>query len=568
MTGVTATSTPGRRNMTDRIRPGYVLGVALAVSVALNMWLGRGITFTTDELVWFMLSPDLGLKDAFDPYVGHLILTSKLTYKALFETIGPEYWLIRLTTALVLAGVVVVLYRLLRKYCGEWPALGISLVVLFFSGDPAHVFHGNGITVLGSVCCGVLALLLLTERTTARSVLACLALCVGVATYSQALPFLVGVTVFLLALRRLRDLWVPAVPFFLYFAWWIWASSMPSASQSSLEPERIYMLPVWGFRATGAVAESLLRLPDGLGSSAHTVIGLLVAAFMVGLLIWLLAKGRANPLFFAGAATLLVMWALVIVVPVEDRDFNSPRYMYPFLIASAITWGSLLRVEKPNRTLAWAAAALVAALCLIGIYRQEQNNDMQREGVTVVLRSGLAGVEAVGPTNPALTADYIATQEEDFFLNLPFRAMDDLERPSVSSYTKAVDAYGPVGFTEEEIREEGPKAEYLADRSATRAADLGFVFPLNNAVDAKPCRRPVYLFPGGKGIAVPPGIFEVRNPTERPGLLSVRRLSKRGVAIGEVAPRSAIALGGTGNRGNAGFRLVSRGPVMTICRTQ
>lgn len=453
-----------------RVGPRHLLGGAFVLSVVLNMWIGRGLTFTTDELVWFMLSPDLDPEGLFHPYVGHLILTSKLGYKLLFETIGPEYWVIRLATALVLVAVVWILFRLLRRYCGEWPALGVCLVVLFFSGDPAHVFHGNGMTVLGSIGCGLLALLLLCERTTTRSVLACLALCVGVATYSQALPFLVGAAVFLLASRRVRDLWVPAVPAGFYFFWWIWARDLPRASQESLEPDRILQLPVWGFRATGALAENVLGLPGSMGTDIQTVAGLIVAALLAGLLIWLLRQGRANPLFFAGAAILLTMWALVIVVPVEDRDFDSSRYMYPFLLATAMTLGSLLEVRRPSRALAWSASVLVAVLCLAGIVRQIDHVNNQREGVTVVLRAGLAGIEAASPTDRSMTADDIATQEEDFFLNLPFRAMDDLDLPSVASYTEAVNRYGTIGFTRQEIREHGRKARYLFRRSADRAS--------------------------------------------------------------------------------------------------
>ncbi len=530
------------------------------------MWIGRGLTFSTDELVWFMLSPDLDLTEAFRKYVGHLVLSSKLLYKLLFEMVGPEYWLIRLLAALVLVGVVWILFRLLRRWCGEWPALALALIVLFFSGDPAHVFHGNGITVLGSVGCGLFALLMLSERQTSRSVLACLALCLGLATYSQALPFLVGATVFLVAARRRRDLWVPAVPFLLYLTWWIWARGYPSASEHGVEPERIYMLPVWGFRATGAVVENVLRLPHAIGTGAETAVGLLVAAALFVLLAWLLRQGRANPLFFAGASALITMWALVIVVPTDGRDFDSSRYMYPFLIASAVTWGSLIKVEKPSRPLAWVTSVAVAVLCLVGVYRQEEHNDSQRSGITVALRSGLAGVEAVRPTDPRLNADDLATQDEDFFLNLPFRAMDDLYVPSLAAYTRAIDRYGDIGFTASEIHEKGRRAEYLADRSAYRISGVGPVRHLPEGAKDLRCVKPAYLFPGPRGVPVPPGLFEVRNPTGQAARVFVARFSRQGIPAGQVPPRSATLMGGPDNKGNAGLRLRSGDVTLTVCR--
>lgn len=549
-----------------RIGPQFILGLASVASLLLNMWIGRGLTFSTDELVWFMLSPDLGLTEAFRPYVGHLVISSKLLYKLLFETVGPEYWIIRLFAALVLVGLVWVFFRLMRRWCGEWPALALALIVLFFSGDPAHVFHGNGITVLGSVGCGLFALLMLSEQKTSRSVLACLALALGLATYSQALPFLVGATVFLIAARRLRDLWVPAVPFLLYLIWWVWARDYPSASEHGMEPERIYMLPVWGFRATGAVVENLIRLPHAIGADAQTAIGLLVAAGLFALLVWRLRRSRANPLFFAGASALATMWALVIVVPTDGRDFDSSRYMFPFLIASAVTLGSLIKVEKPSRRFVWITAVAVAGLCLLGVYKQEKNNQSQRSGVTVVLRSGLAGVESVRPTNPLLQADNLATQDEDFFLNLPFRAMDDLYVPSLAAYTRATDEYGDIGFTESEIHEKGRKAEYLADRSAYRISGVGTTHPLPEGAKDLRCVKPAYLLPGSRGVAVPPGIFEVRNPTGQPAPVFVARFSRHGVPAGQAPPRSAVLMGGPDNKGNAGLRLKTTNTTLTICR--
>lgn len=456
--------------LTDRIRPEALLAVATLLSVPLNMWLGRDLTFTTDELAWFMLSPDLDLSGAFHPYVGHLILTSKLLYKVIFELVGPHYWLIQLLASLVLVGVIWILFLLLRRFSGAWPALGISVVVLFFGGDPAHVFHGNGITVVGSVGCGLFALLMLSEANRTRSVLACLALCLGVATYSQALPFLIGVTVFLLCQKRVRDLWVPAIPFLLYFAWWVWARDFPSASQSELAPERIIQLPVWGFRATGALMENVVRMPDSFGQEAQTVIGLVIAAAMLGLLVWLIRDGRTNPLFFAGVAILLTMWALVIVVPVEDRDFDSPRYMYPFLFATVLVWGSMLMVKGRHRALAWAAGALVAFCCLASVKHLVNYTDQQRRGITVTMRAGLAGIEEVMPTDPTLNADSIATQQEDFFLNLPFRAVDDLDIPSVAAYTEAVKRYGSIGYTPAQLQEQGPRAQRIAKRTAHRVS--------------------------------------------------------------------------------------------------
>ncbi len=59
-----------------------LLGAAMAGALALIIWLGRGTTFSVDELAWFANTPGLDLGDAFAPHGGHLILTSRLVYLA------------------------------------------------------------------------------------------------------------------------------------------------------------------------------------------------------------------------------------------------------------------------------------------------------------------------------------------------------------------------------------------------------------------------------------------------------------------------------------------------------
>lgn len=550
---------------TERIHPAALLAVASALSILLNMWMGRGLTFTSDELVWFMLAPDLDLSGAFHPYVGHLIATSKAFYWLVLELIGPDYRLIRLGACLTLVAVVWVLYLLLKRFSGAWPALGVSLVVLFFSGDPAHVFHGNGITVVLSVGCGLLALLLLTKPGGLRSVGACLALCLGLATYSQALPFLVAVTVFLLASRRFRELWVPVVPFLLYFLWWVWASDLPKASQNDLEPWRIIELPVWGFRATGALIENLLHLSTWPGGDVATVAGLILAALLIAGLVWLVHRNGVNPLFLAGAAALITMWALVVVVPVDDRDPDASRYMYPFLFASALVFGSLLKAGRTNRNLAVAGAAVVAFCCVTGVLALNDHADRHREGGTLALRASLTGVELAAPTDPTLTADDLVTEEQDFFLNLPFRAMDDLDLPSVASYTAAVEKYGRIGFESEEIPDLGPRARRLADRSMIRLSGLTPV-ELPDGTVRTPCRRPTFLIPGPPGIPLPSGRFQARNPTTKPVPLLVSGFSGTPTPIGQVPPGSAVSIGHPGDRSNPYLRLMARGSTLTLCR--
>ncbi len=64
-----------------------LFAVAAAIATILILWWGRDRTLSADEMIWFMQTPDLDLGGAFEPHVGHLILTTRLVYKAVFSDV-------------------------------------------------------------------------------------------------------------------------------------------------------------------------------------------------------------------------------------------------------------------------------------------------------------------------------------------------------------------------------------------------------------------------------------------------------------------------------------------------
>ena len=68
-----------------------MFGVAAVIAAILILWFGRDRTLSADEIAWFMHSPGLDLGTAFEPHVGHLILTTRVVYEAIFSTLGVGY---------------------------------------------------------------------------------------------------------------------------------------------------------------------------------------------------------------------------------------------------------------------------------------------------------------------------------------------------------------------------------------------------------------------------------------------------------------------------------------------
>ncbi len=63
----------------------------MAAGAAVTLYVGRGLTFTVDELVFFADSPNLDLQTALEPHGGHLTLTSRVVYKVVLEVFGSSY---------------------------------------------------------------------------------------------------------------------------------------------------------------------------------------------------------------------------------------------------------------------------------------------------------------------------------------------------------------------------------------------------------------------------------------------------------------------------------------------
>ncbi len=174
-----------RRLFDDRLAWAW-LAVAMVLAAATILWLNRGTTFWIDELVLFMDAPRLDAEEAIHPHVGHLVLTVRVAYKAVFEVFGSSYLSFRLLGVATVLLTVGLLFAYLRRRTEPYVALAPCLVLLVFGSDVLHVLAGNAFGVLLAVSCGLGALLALEREDFRGDLAACVLLCLGVLTYTVA----------------------------------------------------------------------------------------------------------------------------------------------------------------------------------------------------------------------------------------------------------------------------------------------------------------------------------------------------------------------------------------------
>jgi hypothetical protein len=125
--------------VTDRLCWG-MLGAAMAVAAALILYLNRGTIFYLDEISWLYETPNLdSVGDVLERHNGHLIATTRLTYKAILETIGAEYVAFRLIAVSAVLLSAALYYALVKRRIGALPALAPTLVLLFPGSAWQHV---------------------------------------------------------------------------------------------------------------------------------------------------------------------------------------------------------------------------------------------------------------------------------------------------------------------------------------------------------------------------------------------------------------------------------------------
>jgi hypothetical protein len=530
-----------------------LLVAAMVLSAALGVWLGRDTTFTIDEISWFSTSPHLGLGDALEPYNGHLILSTRVVYAALFNAFGAEYLPFRLLTIAALLLTAGLFFAFAKRRIGSLPALAPTLVLLFYGSAANHVLSGNGFTVLFALAAGIAALLALEREDRVGDVGACLLLSLSLATYSDGIPFVAAAALLILLGRdRWRRAWVFLIPALLYLAWLVWSHNAEGSSENTIHITNLLVIPSWGLNSLATVGAALLGLGYEYTGSGQPIWGPVIAVAALVALGWRVWKGGVSRWMWATMAipaTLWVIGAAAVLIPIRVPE--SPRYLFPATVAVLLVAVEAARGVRIGRGALLAIYGLVAIGLATNI-AQLRNSSVQFRDVASATRGDLASVQiGAGRVPEHLSTGLLASVLRE-------NGTGDI----ATGYIEAVRAYGSPTYSLPELRAQPEATRERVD--ATLADGLGLRLRPTNA-PASRCRR-ISGGPGeGTSFRLPPGGAVLRTKG-RPAEVSLRRFGTAfTVPAGTLEPGAASELAVPGDSAPDPWYASSSATPITVC---
>ena len=459
--------------------PALLLLAAAAGSAALLLAWGSRLTFLIDEWEFLLYRPGFTAHSILGPHGEHISIAPVLIYKALLATVGMSSSLpyLAVSVALFLA-TSILLFVYLRRRVDPWLALLATAIVLFLGPAYEDLLWGFQMGFMGSLACGLGALLMLERGDRRGDWLACALLTVGVTFSSLGLPFIVAACVDV-ALRgeRLRRLYIVAVPALLYAAWWVgWGHTADTA----LSLHNAAKTPQFILDAADAVFASLFGLVQGVsGGGPHWGQPLLLAALALGA--WRLHRmGRVPRELWIALALLATFWVLAGLNVKPGRGPTVSRYQLPGVIFVLMIAAGLLRGVRVPRG-AIIGAYVVGAGIVAGNLNQLHDAYLSYRNTSDLIKADLGAVE--------IARDSTATP---FFLDE--NIADTTWVHVISSvYLAAADKYGSPADSAAEIATAPEPARVAADKVLGRA--LGVSFGPAQASTAASGPPPPLLFP-------------------------------------------------------------------------
>jgi hypothetical protein len=277
------TPTASRFSGVDRLAGRTFAAVAVA-AWAILLWMGRGLSFYSDE--WYYIA-NRSLFDPqtwFPPHGEHWSTIPIVAYRVLMELFGLRTYMPYLALLVGLHVLVAFgVFVLLRRWTGPLPALAGGILILFFGSGFENIFWAFQIGFVASVGAGLLMIWLLERPPTPGRVAAVVALLVFcLATSGLGLIFLAIGGLWMLLTSGWRR-WLPtlALPVAVYLAWYLAIGHSGTGSQRNpFTIDQVVLTP--GFVAEGVENSigSITGLPPVLAGvvALGLVAGLAVAA--------------------------------------------------------------------------------------------------------------------------------------------------------------------------------------------------------------------------------------------------------------------------------------------------
>jgi hypothetical protein len=415
----------------DRLRRGenspgsawLTLAGAMVVSVLVALWFGRDAWFSLDELTWLSTSSELDLSDALEPHVGHLVLVPKLVYRLALETIGPEYLTFRLLTTASVLLCAALFFIWSRRRAPDFVVLAGCFVILLFPSDSWHLLGGNGFTVMFALACGLAALIAWDRQDFPGDVAAFAFLLLGIATYTVALPFAVGLAAVSILERSGRHrLWVSLVPVALYLLWRMSAGvGGTDPASGGTDWTNLVLLPAWTFESLGTILAAIAGLnfdfTRGATIPPGTGVAPVLAVVALAAFAWRVSRGQTGPMFWGIVVTILALFAAqTLGWGVFGRGPGAARYLYPGLILVLLIGVESIRGARWGRTAFLILWIVTGASMLTAFGLLKEGTDWlatERERAKVEI-TAVTLLDSTGrPTSPARQPRDILKDEYD-----------------------------------------------------------------------------------------------------------------------------------------------------------
>lgn len=395
-----------RESGTDRIRVDerraalVGLGIATLASAIWLFSLDSQLTFIADDWELLVKRHGWGPDYFLDPYHENIVVGPAILYKLLLTIFGMgsalPYYCVSIGLFLTSG---VLLFFLLRRRVGDWPALIGAVLVLFLGAAFEDLFWAFQMGYFGSMVAGLGMLLALDREDERGDAIACALLAVSLAFSSLGLTFAAGAAAEIVTGRRprARRAYVALLPFALYVLWWVgWGHD----AESNFSVENIANLPEFVYNAASAGMVSLLGLATGDGSEPdqpHLIWGQLLLVPAIVAIGWRVYRERSLPRGLAIALALgIFFWVSAALVQNADRLPTSSRYQYGSAIFLLLIAAEALRGLRIPRFAVGIAAAVAVFSLTGGMPLAEREHEERWRPTGQYLRSTLAAIDIAG----------------------------------------------------------------------------------------------------------------------------------------------------------------------------
>ncbi|HEY0392200.1 MAG TPA: hypothetical protein VGC63_10845 [Solirubrobacterales bacterium] len=465
---------------------------AVGVAAGLVLWLERGLTYGWDEFVWLELgglAPDASY--FFRPYGGHLIAFPYFLWKGMLELFGANFTAFSIVQVAGLSILAILLYVYAKRRLGPILALAPAVTMLFLgSAWPVLLEPMIGIQFLAALVPGLAAIVMLERGSRWGDAAACGLLCLALAGFSEAIPFLAGAIVaVLLDHNRQRRIWVVAAPVIAYGLWRIWAAKY---EPTGILYSNVPFLPAYFADALAVFSSAIFGLTTLIGAGPWSEIRLqgfsirflssgvvftVLELLAIGGAFWLMhRRGPVPKTLWPPLAILLVFWVELGIVLIPGRTAAEPRYLYAGALTLLLVIVEMLRGVRTTRLTVAVAVALTGAAVAGNLARFQEGRQVldaiQKEARADMAVIELAGLDGDQAFTPNLSAPHLVPAALDL---------------NSGPWLEVVDRYGSSADSIPQLLSQSEAVREKADAIAVKILDLHLAPAPKTG--ARQCRR-------------------------------------------------------------------------------